>query len=78
MASMTAERNVARRNDIAVKIDTEVARLAKIVAAYKDVSLAEYISDTLRPIVEAHLREHSRKSLEDTPKPEVKPKPKAK
>jgi hypothetical protein len=55
---------MVRRKDVAVKIDAEVVRQAKIVAAYKDVSLAEYMSEAIRPIVERDLREHSRKALE--------------
>jgi hypothetical protein len=42
---------MARRNDVAVKVDAEVIRVAKIAAAYKGLSLAEYLSQTLRPIV---------------------------
>ena len=40
-----------KRNDVPVKLDAEVARKAKMVAASQDKSLAEYISETLRPIV---------------------------
>ena len=54
---------MVRRKDVPVKIDAEVVRQAKIVAAYKDTSLAEYMSELLRPIVERDLREYSRRSL---------------
>jgi hypothetical protein len=54
---------MARRNDVAVKIDAGVVRMAKIVAAHKDISLAEYLSDTLRPIVEQELKDYSRRAL---------------
>jgi hypothetical protein len=40
-----------KRDDVAVKIDREVVRLAKAVASYRDLSLAEFISETLRPLV---------------------------
>jgi hypothetical protein len=40
-----------KRNDVPVKVDVEVIRIAKIAAAYKGLSLAEYLSETLRPIV---------------------------
>jgi hypothetical protein len=36
-----------RRNDIAVKIDAAVYRKAKLIAAYRDVTLAEYLTDLL-------------------------------
>jgi hypothetical protein len=55
---------MARRQDTAVKVDAEVIRKAKIVAAYKDVSLAEYLSEALRPIVDRDLVDYSRRSLE--------------
>ena len=67
-----AERTM-RRNDAAVKIDAEVVRAAKIVAAHKDLSLAEYLSETLRPIVEAELKDYSRRALGED-RPEKKPK----
>jgi len=46
---------MAKRNDITVKIDNEVVRIGKIVAAYRDVTLAEYFSDLLMPLVIADL-----------------------
>jgi hypothetical protein len=46
-----ADELMAKRIDIAVKIDAEVVRLGKIVAAYKDISLAEYFSENLMPLV---------------------------
>ena len=42
---------MAKRNDVPVKVDADVIRTAKIAAAYKGLSLAEYLSETLRPIV---------------------------
>ena len=42
---------MAKRNDVPVKVDADVIRVAKIAAAYKGISLAEYLSETLRPIV---------------------------
>jgi hypothetical protein len=57
MQATIPERNVAKRNDVTVKVDAEVARLAKIVAAYRDASVAEYLSDTLLPIVRRDLEQ---------------------
>jgi hypothetical protein len=50
-----------KRNDVPVKIDAEVLRVARIVAAYEDVPLAELISETLRPIMVARLEAHQEK-----------------
>lgn len=47
-----------KRNDVPVKVDAEVLRIARIVAAYEDMPLAELISETLRPILERKLDMH--------------------
>jgi hypothetical protein len=46
-----ADRPMTKRNDVPVKIDAEVIRVAKIAAAYRELSLAEYLSERLRPLV---------------------------
>ena len=57
-----ADRPMAKRNDVPVKIDAEVVHVARIAAAYKDMSLAEYISERLRPLVAEDVdREHSKR-----------------
>jgi hypothetical protein len=58
---------MVKRNDLSVKIDAEIVRKVKIVAAYRDLSIAEYLSETLRPIVERELRDYSRRSLDESP-----------
>jgi hypothetical protein len=54
-ASAVAERRpMARkssRNDVQVKLDAEVVRAARIVSAYRDVTMAEYLSGLLKPLV---------------------------
>ncbi len=61
MCTATLESPVAKRSDVTVKLDGDVVRIAKIVAAYKGVSLAEYLSSTLLPAVQADLeREQTR------------------
>jgi hypothetical protein len=70
MRLATADREMTRRNDAAVKIDAELVRKAKVVASFKDMSLAEYLSEVLRPIIDRDLRDHSRRALGDeAPKP---------
>ena len=68
MAVATVRREMARRDDTAVKIDSKVAQKAKVIAASKDMSLAEYLTILLEPLVERDLREFARKAL-DEPKP---------
>lgn len=70
---------MARRQDLAVKIDAEIARKAKIVAAHKELSLAEYVSEVLRPVVERELLAYSRQAISEAEKtvdPKSKSKPK--
>lgn len=49
--SAVMEREMVRRNDTAAKIDAGVIKDAKIVAAFRGQSLAEYLSEILRPAV---------------------------
>jgi hypothetical protein len=49
-----------KRDDVPVKVDAEVIRQARIVAAFDGLSLAEYLSERLRPLVAADLEERKR------------------
>src|SRR4051794_38967859 len=49
-----------KRNDVPVKLDADVVRNAKIVATFQDTTLAEYLSELLRPLVERDLAKHLR------------------
>ncbi len=42
---------MTKRNDVSVKMDAAVVDDARIAASFKGMSLAEYLSETLRPIV---------------------------
>jgi hypothetical protein len=58
------KRSDSPRNDVTVKMDAEVVRKAKIVAAYRNQSMAEFLSVELGTIIdrlleEAHAREVS-------------------
>lgn len=59
----TAEQTVVRRNDGSAKIDNAILRKAKIVAAHKDVPLAEYLSGILEAIVDGDFERYSREAL---------------
>lgn len=48
---------MSKRNDVTVKLDASVVRDAKLVAVYRGVSVAELLSDVLRPIVGKLLEE---------------------
>ena len=49
----TLEKPMAKkRNDVSVRLDADVARKAKAIASLREITLAEFLSDTLRPIVD--------------------------
>jgi hypothetical protein len=58
---------------VSVKIDAEVVAEAKMVAASRDLTLAEYLSNLLRPLVHADLeQEWERRSLPSPKTPKGK------
>src|SRR4051812_2532370 len=65
---------VAKRTDVTVKIDAEVVRLARIVAAYRASTVADYLSEALLPIVQRDLEGEQSKR----PRYLASPNPKAK
>ena len=52
--------NRTKRNDIAVKVDAGVIASARVVVAHRNITLAEYLSDLLRPLVERDLKKTGR------------------
>lgn len=46
-----------KRNDTAVKVDAETVRKAKILAAFREQTLAELLSEVLEPIIDKLLAE---------------------
>ena len=56
------------RNDVQVKIDVEVVNSARIVCAYRKITMAEYLSGILAPIVSRDLAEEQAKAIKG-PKP---------
>jgi reverse gyrase len=69
--AIAVERDVAR-NDISVKLDAQVARKAKLVATNRGITLAEYLTSIIGPIVTRDLKEEMGKMM-DEPEPK-KPK----
>jgi hypothetical protein len=49
------EKDMVRRNDTAAKVDAQVVADAKVIAAFRGIPLAEYLTDVLRPIVKRDL-----------------------
>lgn len=59
MSVLTMPRQT-KRNDLSIRIDAEVYRMAKILSAIEDAeSIAEYISETLRPTFVERMKRHS-------------------
>jgi hypothetical protein len=76
MTTTTAETPVAKRNDVTVKVDAEVVAEAKMVAASRNQTLAEYLSGVLQPIVHRDLeQETTRRIHPKTSKGKGEPKP---
>lgn len=48
-------RNKGQRSDAPVKVDREVLNKMRMIAAWRDITLTEYITETLRPIVDRDL-----------------------
>lgn len=44
-----------KRNDLAVKIDAYVLKLARILAAHEDQTIAQILSETMKPILQKRL-----------------------
>lgn len=57
-AVMPSRKNKPKRNDVPAKIDAEVMRTARIVAAYEGVELAELVSQILKPVLMERLATH--------------------
>jgi hypothetical protein len=46
---------MSRRDCMNVKVDTDLVRKAKVVAAAKHIALTDYVSGLLRPLIEEDL-----------------------
>lgn len=71
----TMPKDKDKRDDVPVKLDRRVKRAADIVAKYRGISAAEYVSERLRPLVMSDLAEHQASGLspEGESTPEKKP-----
>jgi Arc/MetJ family transcription regulator len=65
VATVGRKRSESRRFNTLVRLDDDLVERAKKVAALKGTSLAEYFSDTLRPIVDRDLSREVKKLAKD-------------
>lgn len=68
-AELDEPKMATKRDDVPVKVDAGVIARAKIAAAARGLSLAEYVSETLRPIVESDIKAFAHSQLEGAPTP---------
>jgi hypothetical protein len=75
--TIAAERQMVRRNDVSVKMDASVVDECRIAAAFKSMSLAEYISETMREAARRDIDEgYARRTGENPPPKSAGPKQK--
>ena len=55
------------RNDEQVKVGVDVVRQARIVCAYRDKGLAEYLTEILAPVVARDLADEQAKAAKQKP-----------
>lgn len=62
---MGKKKSESRRFNTLVRMDDELVEKAKKVAALKGISLAEFFSDALRPIVDREMAREVKKLVKD-------------
>lgn len=70
---MDATMAAKKRNDRAVKVEAEIIRKAQTICAYRVITLAEYLSEILRPVVERDFEQFSQELASQAPQPPKKP-----
>lgn len=61
-----------KRNDSSVKIESGIVRKARLITDFRDATLAEYLSDLLRPLVERDYDQFKRDIQQEDKKPRQK------
>jgi hypothetical protein len=64
MSQTTLDGLMTKRNDVSVKVDADVVAEAKMVAASRDMSLAEYLSELIRPLVRRDLERETTRRIQ--------------
>ncbi len=72
-AALAEHETQVKRSDVNVKMDAEVARDCKLVAGARGISIAEYLSELVRPLVRRDLEAERARRLR-TPDPKRRPK----
>jgi cation transport regulator ChaC len=67
-----AETLMAKRNDVSVKMDAKVVEDCRLAATYKGMSLAEYLSETMRAIANRDIEEEHARRVQRTQPPKGK------
>ncbi len=52
MVAIASEKQMARQ-DLAVKMGADVVKKAKVVALNRNITLAEYLTERIRPLIDA-------------------------
>jgi hypothetical protein len=65
---------MTKRNDVSVKMDAKVVEDCRIAAAFRGVSLAEYISETMREAAQRDIDEGYRQRDQPAGRPRKGPK----
>jgi hypothetical protein len=68
------EPDLVKRNDVSTKIDADVLEDCRIAAAFRGVSLAEYLSETMRAAARRDIDEAYARRSAGKGKPDHRPK----
>lgn len=77
MAVAMASQTTMARQDLTVKMGTDVARKAKVVALNRNITLAEYLTERIRPLVDGDYEQEVAKMSREVKAKPGKGKPEA-
>lgn len=63
----TASLPVAKKNEVSVKMNADVYRLVKTLAAWRNVTIADYLGEIVDPVVRRDLKKMQREAARDHP-----------
>jgi hypothetical protein len=73
MMGATTSGTVMARNDLAVKMGVDVVKMARVVALQRNITLAEYLTERIRPLVAQDYEEALAEMTAEVKKPRPKP-----
>jgi len=68
MAKAKGRPKTSERQDVSIKFDKSLAAMARLVATARNVSLAEYLSELARPLIEKDLAKEMKRLEGGNPK----------